>query len=159
GLQLTVNGVAATAPFNQTVIVNSVNSVVAASSQSLSGTNYFFSNWSDTGAAGHNITALAAGGTYTATYTTAPGPVAAYNFDATSGTTLADVSGNNNNGAITGATWSTSGKYGNALSFNGTSNLVSIADSALLHLTTGMTMEAWVFPTINSGTRDVIIKE
>jgi hypothetical protein len=118
-----------------------------------------FSNWSDAGSASHSITAPSVGGTYTATYATAAGPIAAYNFDAGSGTTLADVSGNSNNGTITGATWSTSGKYGSALSFNGTSNLVSVADSALLHLTAGMTLEAWVFPTINTGTRDLIIKE
>ena len=49
---------------------------------------------------------------------TAPALVAAYSFDAGSGTTLADLSGNGNNGAISGATWSTSGKYGKALSFD-----------------------------------------
>ena len=43
------------------------------------------------------------------------GLVAAYSFDAGSGTVLTDVSGNGNNGTITNATWTTSGKYGGAL--------------------------------------------
>ncbi|MGB5065713.1 MAG: fibronectin type III domain-containing protein, partial [Candidatus Competibacter sp.] len=49
------------------------------------------------------------------------GLVAAYNFEETSGTTVVDVSGLGNHGAINGAT-RTTGKFGNALSFNGSSN-------------------------------------
>ena len=37
------------------------------------------------------------------------------------GTVVNDASGNENNGTISGATWTTSGRYGNALAFNGTS--------------------------------------
>ena len=87
------------------------------------------------------------------------GLVAAYSFSAGSGSVLADVSGNGNNGTITNATWTTSGKYGDALVFNGTNARVNINDSASLHLTTGMTLEAWVNPsTVNSNWRDVIYK-
>ena len=87
------------------------------------------------------------------------GLVAAYNFDAGSGAVLADVSGNGNNGTITGATWTTSGKYGGALVFNGTNALVTIPDSTSLNLTTGMTLEAWVNPsTVTSAWRDLIYK-
>src|ERR1041384_123654 len=50
------------------------------------------------------------------------GLVAAWNFNEGTGTTVADASGNNNVGTITGATWSTLGRYGNALSFNGVNN-------------------------------------
>ena len=85
--------------------------------------------------------------------------VAAYGFDEGSGTTVTDASGNGNNGTITNATWSTSGKFGKALQFNGTSALVTIPDAASLHLTTGMTLEAWVNPsTVNGNWRDVIYK-
>ena len=76
-----------------------------------------------------------------------PGLVAAYAFDEGSGTTVADASGNNNNGTITAATWTTAGKFGNALAFNGTSARVTVPNAASLQLTTGMTLEAWVFPT------------
>ena len=65
------------------------------------------------------------------------GLVAAYGFDEGSGTTVADASGNGNNGTITNATWAASGKYGKALQFNGTSALVTIPDAASLHLSTG----------------------
>jgi len=53
------------------------------------------------------------------------GLLAYYIFYEGSGTTVMDSSGNNRNGTITGATWTT-GKIGGALSFNGTSNYVSI---------------------------------
>ena len=62
-----------------------------------------------------------------ATATVSAGPpsglVGAWGFDAGSGTTAADQSGNNNTGTLSNATWSTTGKYGNALSFNGTQRL------------------------------------
>ena len=85
--------------------------------------------------------------------------VAAYAFNEGTGTTVYDSSGNGNNGTITNATWTTSGKYGDALVFNGTNALVTIPDSTLLHLTTGMTLEAWVNPsTVTSAWTDVIYK-
>jgi Concanavalin A-like lectin/glucanases superfamily/Fibronectin type III domain len=85
--------------------------------------------------------------------------VAAYAFDEGSGTTVTDASGNGNNGTISNATWSTSGKFSDALQFNGSSALVTIPDAASLHLTTGMTLEAWVDPsTVDASWRDVVYK-
>src|SRR5687767_7332002 len=50
----------------------------------------------------------------------APILVAAYNFNQGSGVTLTDVSGNNNHGILTnGPLWTTAGKYGGALTFDG----------------------------------------
>src|SRR5664279_2433828 len=46
------------------------------------------------------------------------GLVAAYGFNEGSGAAVADVSGNGLTGKIVGATWTTAGKYGQALSFN-----------------------------------------
>jgi hypothetical protein len=88
-----------------------------------------------------------------------PGPIAAYGFNEGTGTTSADRSGNANTATITGATWTNAGKYGKALSFDGLSNWVTVADTTALHLTTGMTIEAWVNPTNLSGWRSVILKE
>src|ERR1044072_889219 len=76
-----------------------------------------------------------------------PGLVAAYALSEGSGTTVADTSGNNNNGTISAATWTSAGRFGNALVFNGTSARVTAPAAASLRLTTGMTLEAWVFPT------------
>jgi hypothetical protein len=90
---------------------------------------------------------------------TAVGLVAAYGFNEGSGTSVADASGNAHTGAISGATWSTQGKFGNALSFDGVNDWITVNASSLLNLTTAMTLEAWVFPTTTSGVRDILIKE
>ncbi|HZY85889.1 MAG TPA: LamG-like jellyroll fold domain-containing protein, partial [Gemmataceae bacterium] len=95
-----------------------------------------------------------------ATASQAPtGLVAAYGFNEGTGTTVTDASGNGNTGTIAGATWTTAGKYGNALSFNGTNSWVTVADAASLHLTTGMTLEAWVNPNSFTGWSCVLLKE
>ncbi|MBI3331950.1 hypothetical protein HYZ99_03245 [Candidatus Peregrinibacteria bacterium] len=89
--------------------------------------------------------------------------VAAYGFNEGSGATLNDISGNNNNGSIFQATWTTTDKkYGaSALNFDGSNDRVNITDNpnGSLDLTTGMTMEAWVRPTASIGWRTVILKE
>jgi hypothetical protein len=77
------------------------------------------------------------------------GLVAAYSFNEGSGTKVTDVSGHNLNGTIVGATWTTGGKYGNALSFNGTSSYVDLGNPAALQLTGSMTIEAWVKAAAN----------
>ena len=87
------------------------------------------------------------------------GLVAAYAFDEGTGTTVTDASGNGNNGTVANGTWSTTGKYGDALKFNGTSTRVTIPNAASLQLSTGMTLEAWVDPsTVNGSWRDVVYK-
>jgi PKD repeat protein len=87
------------------------------------------------------------------------GLVAAYSFDGGQGATAADVSGNGNTGTLTNATWSSSGKYGGALAFDGSSSWVTVADSATLHLTGRMTLEAWVRPSALGGWRTVVMKQ
>ena len=92
--------------------------------------------------------------------TAAPnGLVAAYGFDEGSGTTVADASGNGHTGTITAATWAATGKYGKALQFNGSSALVTVPDAASLHLSSAMTLEAWVNPSnVEPRWRDVVYK-
>jgi hypothetical protein len=68
GLGLGLNGTTVTAPVTKTVIVNSQNSLNAPTPQTLGGTTYFFSSWSDGGAASHNTSAPASATTYTATF-------------------------------------------------------------------------------------------
>jgi PKD repeat protein len=88
-----------------------------------------------------------------------PGQVAAYSFDQGSGTSVPDASGNGHTGTISGATWTSAGKYGGALSFDGVNDWVTIADSDALDLTTGMTLAAWVFPAAHTTFRTVVMKE
>jgi glucose/arabinose dehydrogenase len=86
------------------------------------------------------------------------GPVAAYSFDEGAGTTFADASGSGNSGTMSGATWA-AGRFGTALSFNGTSAIANVPDSPSIDLTTGMTLEAWVNPVSLNGFRTVLLKE
>jgi hypothetical protein len=94
---------------------------------------------------------LSAGGDYAGavsseTATPAPGLVAAYGFNEQSGTTITDVSGNNNTGGLgRRVTRVAAGKFGSALSFSG--GYVTVPASASLNLTKGMTLEAWVNPS------------
>jgi glucose/arabinose dehydrogenase/PKD repeat protein len=87
------------------------------------------------------------------------GLVAAYGFNEGTGAAAADASGTANHGTVTGATWTNAGRYGNALSFDGTNDAVTVPDANSLDLTTGMTLEAWVRPTAAGGAwRTVIAK-
>jgi glucose/arabinose dehydrogenase len=87
------------------------------------------------------------------------GLVAVYSFNEGTGTSAADASGNGHTGVISGAAWSTLGKYGNALSFDGVNDWVTVNATSLLNITGAITMEAWVFPIATTGVRDILIKE
>jgi chitodextrinase len=70
---------------------------------------------------------------------------AAYRFGEGAGTTTADVSPNGNSGTlVNGAAWTTGGKYGSAISFDGLDDHVRAADSNALDLGRTGTIEAWV---------------
>ncbi|HEX2971031.1 MAG TPA: Ig-like domain-containing protein, partial [Tepidisphaeraceae bacterium] len=89
----------------------------------------------------------------------AAGLVAAYAFNEGSGASVVDISGSGNSGNISNAAWTTGGKYGNALSFNGSNSWVTIADNASLRLTSRLTLEAWVKPSSRTGWQTVFMKE
>lgn len=91
--------------------------------------------------------------------TTPSGPVAAYAFDEGSGATLTDRTGNDHNGAISGATWNASGHSGKALSFDGNGDMVTIADHARLDMSSGFTLESWIKPRTLQGWKMVLLKE
>ena len=61
---------------------------------------------------------------------TLPSLVAAFGFNEGGGTAVLDSSGNDNVGTISGAAWTPAGKYGAALSFNGTDSWVTVPDAA-----------------------------
>jgi len=92
--------------------------------------------------------------------TSAAGLVAAYSFDAGTGMSAADGSGNGNVGTITGATWTTRGRYGNALSFDGADDTVRVPASASLDIRSALTLSAWIRPTApQSGWRTIEFRE
>src|SRR5258706_8323985 len=71
-------------------------------------------------------------------------PAATYGFNEGSGNTTADASGNANMGTLSGPYWTTAGRYGSALSFNGTNAYVEAANSNSLNPGTAATFSAWV---------------
>jgi glucose/arabinose dehydrogenase/PKD repeat protein len=71
-LQLTFNGAARKTPFNQTVIVGSNNTIIAASPQKQGSNTYNFVSWSDGGAQTHTVIATTSAVTFTATFQKAP---------------------------------------------------------------------------------------
>jgi hypothetical protein len=75
----------------------------------------------------------------------ARGLIAAYPFDAGSGRTAVDASGEGNTGEIRGATW-VAGRFGRALRFDGVDSVVRVPPSSSLGLTSAMTLSAWIRP-------------
>jgi hypothetical protein len=86
-------------------------------------------------------------------------PVAAYSFDAGEGATLEDVTGNEHEGAIEGASWFANGRFGSALHFDGADDCVSVPDSTDLQLGEEFSLEAWVKPEGEGENEPILIKE
>ena len=162
GAPMAYAGRAVTAPFSAQAAIGFRTTVSADSTFAVGGRLYGFDSWSDGGAATHNITIPTSATTLTATYRDIgpSGLVAAYGFDETTGTSVGDASGSGNAGSIGGGALRTaSGKYGGAISFDGVNDMVTVPDSNSLDLKTGMTLEAWINPTVASGWRTAILKE
>lgn len=70
-----------------------------------------------------------------------------WRFSEGSGTQTVESSGNGTNGTISGAGWTTSGRYGNALDFSAASRMVTVANIGSF---TNFTASAWVRRTTTS---------
>ena len=64
-----------------------------------------------------------------------PGLVAGYGFEEGTGAAVADASAGGNNGTVSGAVRTASGRFGQALSFDGVNDIVSVPDANSLDLT------------------------
>ncbi|CRK59608.1 Cytochrome c551/c552 [Alloactinosynnema sp. L-07] len=163
GLTASIGTRSATTPFTHQAIIGSRQSLSTVDPQTLGATTYGFQNWSDGGARSHDIIVPAANTTYRANFAPISGGdptlVAAYSFDEGTGTTLIDRSGNGHTGTLAGPTWAAAGRYGGGLSFDGVNDMVTVNDSARLDLTTAMTLQAWVRPTVSTSWRTAILKE
>ncbi len=103
--------------------------------------------------------------TITVTYTPSfPGNTLAgsWGFEAGSGTTAIDSSGNGNDATFVGSpTWQSAGRFGNAISFNGIDQSLTVPDPAnnSLDFTQSFTLSAWVQPSaIHTDYRAAIAK-
>ncbi|MEY3289434.1 MAG: hypothetical protein RLZZ419_1676, partial [Pseudomonadota bacterium] len=85
------------------------------------------------------------------------GLVAAYGFEEISGATIADASGNGNYGIIKQAVSIPNGHSGKALKFDGVNDWVTVNDSFSLDVSTGITLEAWIYPTVSMNSRRTLI--
>jgi hypothetical protein len=94
-----------------------------------------------------------AGGTVT------PGLVLALGFNEAAGSAVTtDSSGEGNHGTVREAQF-VAGRFGNALSFDGVNDWVTVPDSNSLDLSSAMTMDAWVRPTARTGWHTLLLKE
>ena len=87
------------------------------------------------------------------------GLVGAYGFNEGNGRSAADASCNGNTGAINGASWTSAGRFGGALVFDGSNSWVTVLDSPSLHLSTAMTLEAWVYPIVTATNWQALVNK
>jgi len=163
GRTLYFDGIAKATPFVADTLVG-FNHTIEARNQVAGSTSYTFASWSDGGGQQHTITVPPTPQSYAATFTATQLPTGlagAWGFNEGAGTSVGDSSGNGNNGTLAGAgaTWNAAGKYGGALSFNGSSGNVNVPHSTSLSLSSSYTFEAWVRPTALGGYQTVLIKE
>ncbi len=87
-----------------------------------------------------------------------PQIVAYWKFDEGQGTTANDSAGENN-GTVNGAEW-TSGKFNNALSFDGVDDYVEVPDDPSLRFmqSSSFTISAWVMPVLETENSYIICK-
>lgn len=88
-----------------------------------------------------------------------PDPVLSLSFGEGTGSTTADDSGNANDATISGASWTNDGRSGSALSFDGTDDIVTVADDDSLDLDYEGTIEAWVKPDDLNSWATALMKE
>jgi chitodextrinase len=88
------------------------------------------------------------------------GLVAAYSLNENAGPTAFDASAEDNDGVLNGAGWTSAGRFGGAVTFDGTNDWITVLDDPSLDLTNSLTLEAWVKPReLGSVWRTVIMKE
>jgi hypothetical protein len=77
----------------------------------------------------------------------------AYGLNAGAGTSAADASGNSHHGTIVGATWTTQGLYGSALSFDGDGDRVA---GPMVTLGPTFTYSAWIHNPTNASYETIL---
>ena len=95
-----------------------------------------------------------------ATATPASVPIAEYNFDESSGSTVLDSTANPADGTIGGGVTRLTGPNGGgALAFNGSSGYVNLGTPAKLNLQGQITIGAWIKPTAVTSQADIVSQD
>jgi hypothetical protein len=85
------------------------------------------------------------------------GLVAAYGFNEGKGSTVDDASGNSRTATLKNCSWTTSGKYGAALSFNGNNSFLSASSLGLPATNSPQTIAYWAYTTSKiTGTQSAV---
>lgn len=79
------------------------------------------------------------------------GLVVYFAFEEGAGQTVADLSGNGQNGKLEGDTTWTDGKFGKSVNFGGKNGIVRVEHSNAFEFTDGITIAAWIQPTLKAG--------
>lgn len=79
------------------------------------------------------------------------GLVVYFGFEDNTGKTVTDLSGNGQVGKLEGDTNWTEGKFGKGLNFGGKDGIVRVAHSHQFEFTDGITICAWIRPTLDVG--------
>src|SRR4029077_20137825 len=76
------------------------------------------------------------------------------------GTSTADASGHGLTGTlVNGPTFTTAGKYGNAIALDGVNDYVNLGNPTALQLTGSMTVSAWVYSTAFPGDDAAVVSK
>lgn len=81
-----------------------------------------------------------------------------WKMDELSGTSTVDSSNNANNGTLVNSPAWAVGKFGNGLSFNGTSSYVNVPANTSLNMTTGVTFTAWFKTSSTPNYQNILMK-
>ncbi len=118
------------------------------------GTTYFIR------VAAFNSAGTSAAAVASSTTTPASAPIAEYNFDETSGSTVLDSAANPANGTIVGGVTRLAGPNGGgALAFDGSSGYVNLNTPAKLNLQGQITIGAWIKPTAVTAQADIVSQD
>jgi hypothetical protein len=160
GLTVYLDTIAHLTPFTHDTLIGFTHTIEAPA-QTVGGTTYTFTNWSDGGAQQHTIQVPSTAASYVATMAGTANPlpsglVAGFRFSEGTGTTTADSSGGGNTGVLVSTpVWST-GKYGGGLTFDG-SDSVDVGNGSSLQLTGSMTLSAWIKINAQPGDDGTIV--
>ncbi|MDQ1327696.1 MAG: hypothetical protein QG641_979 [Candidatus Poribacteria bacterium] len=77
-----------------------------------------------------------------------PGLVVYFSFDEGKGNVVSDRSGTGNSGSLKGGAKWAAGQYGGGVTFDGKDGVVEVENSDSLQFTDGLTLAAWIKPTL-----------
>lgn len=90
----------------------------------------------------------------------ATGLVGYYKLNENGGTSATNATGGTNGTMVNSPTWQTGPARHSysGLNFDGSDDVVTVANHTSLNITSAITLEAWVYPTKNSGIQNVVSK-